>query len=204
MFTERFAIQQRMTEIKEERRALNDEYYKLLDRLHLLDSKATTGDVVAADMSKLVEELSKAVQSVSNLVPKATLKDVVDQIKAENAPLVEQITKEVTGSSEPKLTDTQERIQKEVRRASIAIEAKEKKEDEEVANLFKIKPKQAEPIVLSIMREAGVPLSPSAVYEKLQGEGYEMNTSIHEVIRRLAQEEKVESPSYGFWQPKLA
>ncbi|WP_167578076.1 hypothetical protein [Ammoniphilus sp. YIM 78166] len=37
MFTERCAIEQRMREIREERRDLQQEYYKLMDRLRELD-----------------------------------------------------------------------------------------------------------------------------------------------------------------------
>ncbi len=37
VFTERCAIEQRMREIREERRDLQQEYYKLMDRLRELD-----------------------------------------------------------------------------------------------------------------------------------------------------------------------
>lgn len=191
MFNERFAIQQRMSEIKEERRELQDEYYKLLDRLRDIDKDSAQSEGFTSDYAKLTEELAAAVQAVTKLVPSVPVAQVIESFKQENPTLAENIIKE----NKPNLTETQERVQKEVRKALVSIEASE-------SILSKIKPKQAEPIVLNILREEGVPLAPSVIYEKLNAKGYETNTAIHEILRRLALDRKIESPTYGFWQAK--
>jgi hypothetical protein len=189
MFNERFAIQMRMQEIKEERRALHDEYYELLDRLRQIDTDSAQSEGFTADYAKLTEELTKAVQAVANLVPHVSPAQVVEHIRKE-VPEVETMAK---GEDEPQPTEVQQRIKKEVRRASIAIEASE-------TALKMIKPKQAEPIVVNILKEEGIPLAPNAVRELLEAKGYTTKTSIHEILRRLSLSGKIESPAYGFWQ----
>jgi hypothetical protein len=191
MFNERFAIQQRMTEIKDERRALHDEYYKLLDRLREVDKDSAQSEGFTADYAKLSEELANAVQAVANLVPAVTVSQVIDNIKQENETLVESLVAE----AEPKRTEVQERVHKEVRKARVAIEASDKQE-------MALKPSKAMPIILAILKEEGIPLSPTAIRAKFTEKGYTMRTAIHEVIRRLNLDGKIESPAYGFWQPK--
>lgn len=188
MFNERFAIQQRMSEIKDERRALQDEYYRLLDRLRTLDNEVNANDT-AVDLTKLSEELAAAIQSVTKLVPSVSVAQVIENIKQESAVAVEN----VAVKDEPKPTEVQERIQKEVRKARVAIEASE-------TTLKMIKPKEAEPIVLRLIKEEGVPLATIAIKELLEKNGYTTKTAINEIIRRLSVDGKIESPSYGFWQ----
>lgn len=65
VFTERAAIRERMTDIKEEKKRLNEEYYVLLDRLRTLDTQETE----AIDTESVVGSLTDALRLLKELIP---------------------------------------------------------------------------------------------------------------------------------------
>jgi len=65
MFTERQAIQRRMEQIREERRALQEEYTTLLNRLRQLDEQ----EKEAIDIHALAERIHATAQIFSKILP---------------------------------------------------------------------------------------------------------------------------------------
>lgn len=65
IFTERQAIKQRIEEIREERRALQNEYYELLDRLRYMDER----ELEAVDVESVMGNMTEAVISLQRLIP---------------------------------------------------------------------------------------------------------------------------------------
>jgi hypothetical protein len=77
VFTERYAIEQRMREIREERRELQQEYYKLMDRLRELDDR----DVHGYDVQTIMMKLGEAVSHLSQLVPSVPVEVAVEEFR---------------------------------------------------------------------------------------------------------------------------
>lgn len=76
VFTERAAIQQRITEIREERRELSIEHSDLLDRLHILDANETE----AVDLDSVLGSMTHALETLKGLIPHIPAEALIRQV----------------------------------------------------------------------------------------------------------------------------
>lgn len=190
VFTERQAIKQRMSDIREERRELASEYYKLMDRLRELDSKERE----AIDTESVVGSLTDAVNTLSSMVPhipaQALIKSVAEKL-AENQVTVtveEEEVKEV--APEHVIADQQYRDS-------------EKHLTEKPQRIGKMKSSELDNLIVSILKEAGVPMRLVDIRNKVQEEiGYEINQgTFHNRVNRISENNpKVQKAMRGYYQ----
>lgn len=181
MYNERFAIQQRMSEIKEERRELKDEYYKLMDRLRDLDK-----DSGGADITGLATELTKAVQLVASIVPPVTAHQVIERVVRDSNAHETVITTDKTPS------ETNRRVGAAVQQAQInGVPSVE-------TSLKRLTPTDAVPKVVTILRENGE-MKAKDIEKELADRGYFCNTNVHELLRRAKVDNLAQNISFGVW-----
>jgi hypothetical protein len=183
MFNERFAIQQRMQEIRQERRELHDEYYKLFDRLRDLDK-----DTAGVDMTNLAIELTKAVQTISSFVPPITVHEVIERVRREH-----QADDLVILTDKSPINETQHRV---------GIAAQQAITDGVSSlrpRLKKLAINDAISKIVTMLREEGE-MAPKEITKQLNEAGYYCKTSIHELLRKARDVGKTHNSGFGKWK----
>jgi hypothetical protein len=194
VFTERQAIQQRMTEIREERRELGNEYYRLMDRLRELD----TQEKEAVDIDGVVGSLTEAIKTLQSLVPHipadALIKQVAQMVNEGGVGIIEE-----TEEQKPQVAPAHVISHQQQRDA-------EKHLTEKPRRVGKLKSDDLNQMIIDVMKDKGVPMKladiQTAVEEKV---GYEINggTFHNRMNNIMISNSKVEKPMRGYYQYKM-
>jgi hypothetical protein len=184
MYTERDAIELRLREIGEERRALNDERTRLLDRLHTLDTRdATQLQAEGGSINVLVRELSNAVQRLSDLIPTISVQDVIDDVKQKNEAAAHVIIEE---------TQQEAPVKTAVRRA-----AQKSNSAKPTQKKGRLTPRERViPKILEIIREAPQPIAPKDIAEKLRKEEMVIG-GIYQYLQDVSKDDRITQPERG-------
>ena len=99
VITERSAIKQRMKEIQEERRALSQEYWGMMERLRELDDIEREHPMLV-DPTALIAQLLSTVSELKSLIPTPSIDQVLDYMKKQGvAQQIQEIHEETTTST---------------------------------------------------------------------------------------------------------
>jgi hypothetical protein len=153
VFTERQAIQQRMVDIREERRELGNEYYRLMDRLRDLDSF----EKEAIDSEAVVGSLTEAIKTLERLIPHIPATALIRQVA--------EVMKE---------NDVEIEIDKEQEKPQVApshvITAQQARDAEKIVTTKKrigrVNREDILPVVKTILLEHGAPMKLEQLQQK--------------------------------------
>jgi predicted transcriptional regulator len=194
MFTARDAIEMRLREIREERRALLEEYHRLLDVLRSMDEKAASE---GSDVYALSNELKQAITEVKEIIPTVTVEDVIRHLVAKYPTLPEQVIppqQEEKGiAASPVFQKALFEAKDEEARNKKPL-AKEHRKKVVPSNIPLTGPKRTGVIssfVKEILQDVGKSLSPIEIRQELNdryGIQY-AESSIHTLLSRLVKSE---------------
>lgn len=194
LFTERTAIQQRMEEIREERRALISEQQTLMDRLRHLDSMDRDG----VDLDGVLGSLTQAVLTVKEMVPYIPATALVQQV----AQTVNQSGIQVFDSTEPE--------RKEIAPAHVISHQQHldnnKHNTQKRTATIKYSSKQMDAMVISLLKEKGVPVSLLELRRTLEAKiGKELNegTFHNRMVSIMSRDKRLTKPTRGYYQYQM-
>lgn len=195
VFTERQAIQQRMAEIREERRELSNEYYTLMDRLRELDNV----EKEAIDTESVVGNLTEAVKTLRSLIPfipaDALIKQVAEMVKEND------ITIEVD-KEEQKPQVAPEHVIKHQQH----VDAEKHITTKKTGRLSSSQVREIEQIIIDILKESGIPMKLLDIRNEVTKRiGYEMHEgTFHAKVNNLMiKNPRVTKPMRGYYQYQM-
>lgn len=153
MFTERYSIEQRMREIREERRELQQEYYKLMDRLRELDDR----DVQGYDVQTIMTNLGEAVSHLSQLVPVVPVEVAVEEFKKK---VYRELYNEEQEKSPSETNSVKQNVQKAVQESILNTKSTKKYADT----------RQVASWVRELLQEANEPMKTGDIEKKIYEE----------------------------------
>lgn len=194
VFTERQAIQQRMAEIREERRELGNEYYRLMDRLRDLD----TQEKEAIDSEAVVGSLAEAVKTLRDLIPFIPADALIKQVA--------QLVKE----NEIEITVEEEEQKPQVAPAHVISHQQqmdaEKHLTEKPRRVGRVKSDDLNRMIVDVLKDRGVPMKLEDIRQAVEEQvGYEFNGgTFHNRLNNLMiSNSRVEKPMRGYYQYKM-
>lgn len=192
VFTERQAIQQRMAEIREERRELGNEYYTLMDRLRELGNV----EKEAIDTESVVGNLTEAIKTLQQLIPHIPAEALIRQVA--------EVVKE---------NDITIEIDKEEQKPQVAPEhvIKHQQYLDSEKNLTERKRKryngkELNQLIIDIMKETGVPMKLGdirAMVEETTGQEFNEGTFHNRMNNLMLSNPKVTKPMRGYYQYQM-
>jgi hypothetical protein len=198
VFTERQAIQQRLEQIKEERKELTVEYHRLLDRLSLIDAHERE----TLDSDAVLGSLMHAVQTLKDLVPfippEALITQMAQLVKDGELNLIDEAEKEVAPAH---IISHQQHFD-----ANKHLERQPKPEQQEKPSpkpRVRIDKELQKNTIKRILIEHGVPMKLDLLTDKLKdelGAVYSKGAFQNLLVEMLETDEKFERPMRGFYQ----
>ncbi len=185
-FTERQAIQQRMQQIREERRELATEYYDLLDRLRHLDEQ----DRDSVDVDAIVGTMADAVRTLKDLVPHIPYEAVMSHI----AHMMGGYAIEEEANSKPALVEPHEIHRQRTRDAQEQVTSR---------NPNRMDRTYLKEIVVNILKDSGMPIKLSALHEMVEQQlehTYSSKSLVAAMATWMLEDSRIEKPSRGYYQ----
>lgn len=192
VFTERKAIQQRMAEIREERRELADEYHKLMDRLREIDHH----EIEAIDAEALVGSMADALRTLKEFMPEITADQMLEKLHH----MAAEQQKDITYEEEPPKVEVAPAhvISHQQHLDATKGFTKQRMSAKDVEDLKRY--------MADTLEEAGVPVKLADLQEQVENHfGVEFKKgTFHRHIRELAESNpKVQKAHRGFYQFKF-
>lgn len=213
VFTERTALRQRMEDIRQERKDLNEEYYTILDRLRELDNQERE----SIDTDTVISSLVSAVKTLQELTPSIPTDVLINTL----AKKVEESGIEVTQQTEASLIPKQLVEEQQYRDSKKHLHEKpvaykpepvkpEVKPEPPKMDVRTGKAKSAQSqkineLIVQVLKEKGVPITLGTLQEGIEKEVGPINrkTMVSKLRSMVEHDPKVTKPMRGFYQYQM-
>jgi predicted nucleic-acid-binding protein len=177
MYTERRAIEDRIRDIRDERRRLSDEYYSLLQRLREIDQR----DMNESNLD-ITERLTTTVEKLSEVIPHIPAEAMVQHVAKNFSP-------EMVATEEVKETVT-ENVEKAVQEKKV-----------QAPKVVPVSPERMASVIKTVIEKHEGPMKAKDIEKRVQEETGKKFANFSEQLRKAREKfPSIEKVGFGKYQ----